>query len=120
MGIGLSILLLAAGAILTFAVRRRVAGIDLDVVGWVLMGAGLLGLIWSLVLMSTRGGEVVVDPHHSAAHVVAPTVVDRVPDQVVRADAADDPAGSCDGARAIARSTSESRVRPAGYRAAGA
>ncbi len=91
MGIGLSILLIAAGAILTFAVKATVAGIDLDVVGWVLMGAGLLGLIWSLVIMSMRRSEVVVDPQHSAAHVVAPTVVDRVPDQAVRADAADDP-----------------------------
>lgn len=91
MGIGLSILLLAAGAILTFAVKATVAGIDLDVVGWVLMGAGLIGLIWSLVIMSMRRSEVVVDPHHSAAHVVAPTVAESVPEQVVRADAADDP-----------------------------
>jgi len=42
MGIGLSILLLAAGAILTFAVKATVAGLAPDVVGWVLLGAGAL------------------------------------------------------------------------------
>ena len=45
MGIGVSIFLLAVGAILTFALNVSVAGIDLDVVGWILMAAGALGLI---------------------------------------------------------------------------
>jgi hypothetical protein len=91
MGIGFSVLLIAAGAILTFAVKASVAGIDLDVVGWILMGAGLLGLIWSLVLVSTRRREVVVDPRHSAAHVVAAPVVSEVHEVEVRHEAADDP-----------------------------
>ena len=91
MGIGLSVFLIAVGAILTFAVKATVAGIDLDVVGWVLMGAGLLGLIWSLVLVSSRRREVVIDPRHSAAHVVAPTVADPAAETVVRAEPADDP-----------------------------
>jgi hypothetical protein len=95
MGIGLSILLIAAGAILTFAVDAKVSGIDLDVVGWVLMGAGVLGLIWSLVLVSTRRREVVVDPRHSAAHVVTPVAtaapVVAEPAQPVRTEVVDDP-----------------------------
>ena len=45
MGIGVGIFLIAVGAILTFAVDATVAGLDLDVVGWVLMLAGVAGLV---------------------------------------------------------------------------
>jgi hypothetical protein len=45
MGIGVGIFLIAIGAILTFAVDAKVAGLDLNVVGWVLMLAGLAGLV---------------------------------------------------------------------------
>lgn len=45
MGIGVGILLIVVGAILTFAVDASVAGLDLDVVGWILMLAGVAGLI---------------------------------------------------------------------------
>ncbi|MFC5910054.1 DUF6458 family protein [Streptacidiphilus monticola] len=45
MGIGGSIGLFALGAILTFAVNWHVKGMDVHVVGIVLMFAGLLGLI---------------------------------------------------------------------------
>lgn len=45
MGIGVSIFLVAVGAILTFAVHASVAGLNLQVVGWVLMLSGLAGLI---------------------------------------------------------------------------
>jgi len=44
MGIGAGILLIVVGAILTFAVDATVTGIDLDVVGWILMLAGATGL----------------------------------------------------------------------------
>ena len=45
MGIGVSIFLIVVGAILTFAVDATVSGLDLNVVGWVLMLAGAAGLI---------------------------------------------------------------------------
>jgi hypothetical protein len=45
MGIGAGILLIVVGAILTFAVDATVAGLNLDVVGWILMLAGAAGLI---------------------------------------------------------------------------
>ena len=89
MGIGLSVLLIAVGAILAFAVNLSVSGVDLVVVGWILIGAGVLGLIWSLVLLSARRREVVVDPRHSAAQVVADTAVVREP--VVHRDVVDEP-----------------------------
>ncbi|MBE1484657.1 DUF6458 family protein [Plantactinospora soyae] len=54
MGIGTSIFLIALGAILTFALNATVAGLDLDVVGWILMGAGVLGLIMTTVIWGNR------------------------------------------------------------------
>lgn len=54
MGIGAGVLLIAVGAILTFAVEYDVAGIDLDVVGWILMGAGALSLIMALLVWGPR------------------------------------------------------------------
>ncbi|MFE2721811.1 DUF6458 family protein [Kitasatospora sp. NPDC059327] len=45
MGIGGCIILFALGAILAFAVDWHLSGVNLDVVGVVLMVAGLLGLV---------------------------------------------------------------------------
>jgi len=50
MGIGASIFLIAVGAILTFAVERDISGLDIDVIGIVLMLAGALGLFMFLVI----------------------------------------------------------------------
>ena len=50
MSIGLSLLLIAAGAILTWAVTVHVAGVDLHTVGVVLLVVGLAGLLLALVL----------------------------------------------------------------------
>jgi hypothetical protein len=60
MGIGVSVFLLAAGAILTFALDLRVSGIDLDVVGWILMAAGALGLIVTMIIWGGRRRDVIV------------------------------------------------------------
>ncbi|WP_341719784.1 DUF6458 family protein [Micromonospora sp. FIMYZ51] len=54
MGIGTSVFLLALGAILTFAVNASIGGLDLDVVGWILMAAGLLGLILTTLVWGRR------------------------------------------------------------------
>jgi hypothetical protein len=54
MGIGVSIFLIALGAILTFATDVSVSGLDLDVVGVVLMLAGALGLVMTLVVWGPR------------------------------------------------------------------
>jgi hypothetical protein len=54
MYIGGSIVLLAVGAILSFAVSDTVSGVDLVVVGYILMAAGALGIILSLVLNGQR------------------------------------------------------------------
>ena len=49
MTIGTSILLIAVGAILKYAVTTHVSGIDLQTVGVILMLVGILGLILSLL-----------------------------------------------------------------------
>ena len=41
----IGVILVVAGAILTFAVEKTVEGVDLDVVGWIMMGGGALSLI---------------------------------------------------------------------------
>ena len=52
MYIGTSIFLIAAGAILRYAVSADVEGIDLDVAGLILMIVGVVGLLFSLLWMT--------------------------------------------------------------------
>ena len=56
MGISLSILLVAVGAVLTWAVSAEVSGLDITAVGVILMIVGILGLLLSLVFWSSWGG----------------------------------------------------------------
>jgi cation transporter-like permease len=53
MSIGASIFLLVVGAILTFAVNVTTEGFNLNTVGIILMIAGALGLVLSLVFWSS-------------------------------------------------------------------
>ena len=57
MGIGASLFLIAAGAILTFALNLHVGGVNLDVVGWILMVVGVLGLIVTMFIWGGRRGS---------------------------------------------------------------
>ena len=52
MGIGISVFLLAVGAVLYWAVTGDVQGVDLDVVGIVLMVVGAIGMLWTLMVSS--------------------------------------------------------------------
>lgn len=54
MGIGASITLLAIGAILAFAVNTTISGLDIYVVGIILMACGALGLLLTLVVYGRR------------------------------------------------------------------
>jgi hypothetical protein len=61
MGIGASIALVAIGAILAFALDLNVAGVDITVVGYILMAAGLLGLLFTALIFGRRdAGRTVV------------------------------------------------------------
>ena len=74
MGIGVSVFLLAVGAVLAFAVSATVPNANLDMIGLILMITGGIGLLVSLAFASSRRGgdevveERVVDRGHGHAH----------------------------------------------------
>ena len=67
MGLGVGIFLLVVGAVLAFAIHVTTNGaINVQVVGYILMAAGALGIVLSMVFWSSWGGfsrrREVVDP----------------------------------------------------------
>jgi Domain of unknown function (DUF6458) len=56
MGIGVSILLIAVGAVLAFAVHVSGHGFNLHTIGWILLAVGALGVLLSLIFWSSWGG----------------------------------------------------------------
>lgn len=57
MGLGVGIFLIAAGAILAFAIHTTVgSGVDLHTIGYILMAVGALGVLLSLVFGSSWFG----------------------------------------------------------------
>lgn len=62
MGIGVSVFLMAAGAIMTFAVETEsTEGININTVGIILMIAGAIGLVASLAIFGPRQRDRVVE-----------------------------------------------------------
>lgn len=59
MAIGSSIALIAIGAILAFALDFRVGGVNITVVGYILMAAGLLGLLFTALIFGRRDRTVI-------------------------------------------------------------
>lgn len=59
MRLGTSIVLLALGAILAFAVQYDLRGLDIHVVGWILMAAGALGVVLELAVWAPQRRRVV-------------------------------------------------------------
>ena len=56
MGIPVSILLIAGGAILAFAVDATSSAVNIHAVGWILMAAGLVGLVLSMIMWDSWAG----------------------------------------------------------------
>ncbi len=56
MGIGASIVMIAVGAILRFAVTVTATGFNLHTIGLILMIAGIAGLVMSLFFWGSWGG----------------------------------------------------------------
>ena len=56
MGMGVSLLLVAAGAVLVWAVNVAVSGVELHTVGWILLIVGAMGALFSLIFWSSWGG----------------------------------------------------------------
>jgi hypothetical protein len=63
MSIGSSIFLVAVGAIIRYALTFHVAGVSRPVIGLILMIAGIVGVVLSLIYMATARGRVVRGPY---------------------------------------------------------
>ena len=64
MGIGVSIFLMAVGAVLTFAVSTEAEGFNINTVGIILMVVGALGLLASMVIFGGDRGGTHSEGHH--------------------------------------------------------
>jgi hypothetical protein len=69
MGIGAGLFLLALGAILVFAVNATVSGLDLHVIGWVLMATGAAGLAVFVYIWNRRRAPATIEPARVARPV---------------------------------------------------
>jgi hypothetical protein len=67
-GIGVSLFLIALGAILALAVDYTVSGIDIVAIGAILVVVGLLGLLVSIAMMVGIIGSQSSDGGHHAGH----------------------------------------------------
>jgi len=56
MGIGVSLILIAVGAILAFAVNADVSGLEIETIGWILLVVGIVGALISMMFWSSWGG----------------------------------------------------------------
>ena len=56
MGIGVSLILIAVGAVLAFAVHVSTSGFNVHTIGWILLIVGAIGALLSLVFWSSWGG----------------------------------------------------------------
>jgi hypothetical protein len=55
-GIGTSLILIATGAVLAFAVDYRVTGININAVGAILLIVGIIGLVLSMLMQGELFG----------------------------------------------------------------
>jgi hypothetical protein len=56
MGVGVSLLLIAAGAVLAWAVDVTTSGFNVNTVGYILLVVGIIGLLLSLIFWSSWAG----------------------------------------------------------------
>ena len=56
MGIGVSLILIAVGAVLAFAVNVTTSGFNVNTIGYILLVVGIIGALLSLVFWSSWAG----------------------------------------------------------------
>ena len=86
MGISVSILLIAVGAILTWGVTAEAEGLNVNNIGVILMIVGLLGLVISMIFWSSWGGVRRRATYVEGGTVAAPTAAPRRRATVVEED----------------------------------
>jgi hypothetical protein len=77
MGIGVSVFLIAVGAILTFAVHAAVSGVSIPVVGIILMVAGAIGLLVTLTVFAPRRRTSITEERAVGEPVTRDRVIER-------------------------------------------
>ncbi len=77
MRLGTAIVLLALGAILTFAIEFEISGVDLRVVGWILMIVGALGIVLELAICGPRRRRVTTTDAYDAPPAARRTTTDE-------------------------------------------
>jgi len=68
MSIGASVFLIAVGAILAFAVADTIEGVALGTIGIILMVAGAIGLLATLMINASRRDRRVVREYETEAY----------------------------------------------------
>lgn len=81
MGIGTGIFLIVVGAIIAFAVSLAVPGVDLHLIGYILMGAGAVVFLISIVLVTRKRSTV-----STTRTAVDPTGNEKITSQETRGD----------------------------------
>jgi hypothetical protein len=56
MGIGVGLILIAAGAILAWGVSATTSGVDLNAIGYILLVVGTIGILLSMIFWSSWAG----------------------------------------------------------------
>jgi hypothetical protein len=56
MGLGVSIFLIAVGAVLAFAVHATSGAVNIHTIGWILLGVGCAGALLSMIFWSSWAG----------------------------------------------------------------
>ena len=56
MGIGVSLILIAVGAVLAWAVHASTSGFNIHTVGYILLVVGIIGALISMMFWSSWGG----------------------------------------------------------------
>jgi hypothetical protein len=56
MGIGVSLILIAVGAVLAFAIHATTSGFNIHTVGYILLAVGVAGILLSMMFWSSWGG----------------------------------------------------------------
>lgn len=79
MGIGVSVFLIAVGAVLAFAVNAVVPHVDLVLVGVILMVAGVIGFLMSLLVWGPRHRAVTTTTSAVPTAAVPTTAVRTAP-----------------------------------------
>ena len=86
MGVGVSLLLIAAGAVLAWAVDVTTSGFNVNTIGYILLVVGIIGLLLSLVFWSSWAGPGYFT--RGSRRVVEDDVVDRPRRRVIEEDVA--------------------------------